>query len=257
MRKSLIITALLFQCTPSTPASDATTEGSVVTDAPADGGAERDVATPDVILDASQTDTAAPPIDAPTPSMDVSAPDGGPLVDATTDTALADSSPAADAGAPDAAARLTVTSTAFMANGSIPARHAFTGCGAGASNRSPALAWTGAPAGTRSFALILDDSDAPGGTFTHWLLYNIPGTSTMLPEGVAARDFPQARNDFGNLQYDGPCPPPPREHRYSFRVYALSVPTLDVPEGASAAAFASLLARHTIARGELVGRYRQ
>ncbi len=91
---------------------------------------------------------------------------------------------------------------------------------------SPPLFWSGAPPATKTFALIMDDPDAPGGGFTHWVLYNIPKAATGLPTGVkkeaAIEDLGfQGSNDFGKVGYNGPCPPPGPPHRYRFRIYAL------------------------------------
>ncbi len=177
------------------------------------------------------------------------------------DSTGANDSGAHDAAAPDAAtAALTVTSSAFAEGASIPPAHANLNCGAGAANTSPALAWTGAPAGTRSFALIMDDPDAPGGTFTHWIAWNLPASTTMLPAGVTTTisSFVQGRNDFGEGGYGGPCPPAPTgEHRYVFRVYALSVESLSIPPNSSVAALRAALEGVVLAEGSLTGRYRQ
>lgn len=116
---------------------------------------------------------------------------------------------------------LSVKVPAFRNGGEIPAR--FTCSGA---DLSPALAWSGAPSATRSFALILEDPDAPGGTFTHWVIWNLPAQPTSLPDGVPTNSVLkngacQGRNDFGRIGYRGPCPPPGRPHRYIFRLLAL------------------------------------
>jgi Raf kinase inhibitor-like YbhB/YbcL family protein len=116
---------------------------------------------------------------------------------------------------------MQLSSPAFAQGGAIPTRH--TGEGA---DVSPALSWSGAPEGTRAFALICHDPDAPlvsvRGTygFVHWVLYDIPGTATGLPEGVT--DYTPGKNDFGKLGYGGPMPPPGHgEHRYYFWILAL------------------------------------
>jgi Raf kinase inhibitor-like YbhB/YbcL family protein len=96
-------------------------------------------------------------------------------------------------------------------------------------DRSPALEWSGVPAGTRSFALVVNDPDAPGGTFAHWGAYNIPVSVHYLAEGAGAvgADFAQARNDFDSPSYNGPCPPRHGgAHRYRFTLYALNLPQL-------------------------------
>ena len=94
------------------------------------------------------------------------------------------------------------------------------------SDISPPLIWSNVPKGTQSFALIVEDPDAPGGTFRHWAAYNIPATTTGLPAGFRAgapAPFAQAQNDFGKIGYSGPCPPPGSRHRYVFTLMALSV----------------------------------
>jgi len=119
---------------------------------------------------------------------------------------------------------LTITSPAFQDQGEIPRAH--TGQGA---DRSPALAWSGAPAGTRSFVLIVDDPDAPDPaapkmTWVHWVLYDLPPTATGLPEGATSTTLPpgtrEGLNDWRRTGYNGPAPPIGR-HRYFFKLFAL------------------------------------
>jgi Raf kinase inhibitor-like YbhB/YbcL family protein len=124
---------------------------------------------------------------------------------------------------------------------------------------SPALQWSGAPAGTQSFCLIMDDPDAPGGTWVHWVLFDLPGTAAGLPENVPkVRELStgarQGRNDFGRIGYGGPCPPPGRPHRYFIRVYALDAKTKLKP-GATRAELDRAMKGHTLAQAELMGRY--
>jgi len=117
---------------------------------------------------------------------------------------------------------LSLHCAAFATGQTIP--QPFTGDGA---DVSPALGWSGVPPGTRSFALIMDDPDAPGGTWVHWVVYDLPATQTSLPEGVptivavegGAR---QGKNSWGKIGYGGPAPPPGAPHRYVFKLYALS-----------------------------------
>lgn len=122
-----------------------------------------------------------------------------------------------------------LNSTAFSEGETIPQRYTCDG-----QDLSPPLAWKDPPAGSTSFALIMDDPDAPVGTWVHWVLYNLPGTS--LEEGVPRQEnLPNgAKNgatwgvsDFSKVGYHGPCPPPGKPHRYSFRLYALDK-TLDL-----------------------------
>ena len=145
------------------------------------------------------------------------------------------------------AAAFVLSSPSFHAGGPIPGR--FTCAGA---NVSPPLAWTAGPRGTRSFALRLDDPDAPGGTFTHWTLWGLEASARMLPAHVSSAS--QGRNSFGEIGYGGPCPPQGPRHHYVFRVYALDR-RLDLRRGASLAQFAAALRGHVLATAVLVGVY--
>lgn len=116
---------------------------------------------------------------------------------------------------------MELRSSAFSDNGDLPRKYSCDGA-----NVSPPLEWSGPPQDTKSFALVVDDPDAPGGTFVHWIAYDIPPAITRLEEGVPARQgnggFRQARNDFGKPGYGGACPPKGHgAHRYNFRVCAL------------------------------------
>jgi Raf kinase inhibitor-like YbhB/YbcL family protein len=155
-------------------------------------------------------------------------------------------------------ATLALTSTAAFAQGAfrmtsadapegstIKMEQVFNGFGCTGQNVSPALAWTGAPANTRSFALILHDPDAPTGVggFTHWIVYNIPATARGLEKGAGAADgrrLPagavQSTTSFGAPGYGGPCPPAgDKPHRYVFTLYALSTDKVDLPPNATQA----------------------
>lgn len=119
------------------------------------------------------------------------------------------------------ATSFTLTSPAFAEGARIPDRYTCT-----AEDLSPPLVWSGAPAGTQSFALIVEDPDAPGGTFIHWVAYNVPASETQLPERVSgteelANGARQGVNDFGSVGYRGPCPPRGKPHRYFFVLRAL------------------------------------
>lgn len=151
---------------------------------------------------------------------------------------------------------LTVTSTAFRNGEPIPAK--YTGDG---EDVSPQLAWTGAPPGTRSFVIICDDPDAPGGVFVHWVVYDLPPETTSLPEGVPRESTPpgggaQGTNDFGRRGYIGPSPPAGPAHHYHFRVYALSK-TLGLKPGARRSAVDKAMKGAVLASGELVGTYQR
>jgi Raf kinase inhibitor-like YbhB/YbcL family protein len=149
---------------------------------------------------------------------------------------------------------LQVSSPTFAAGEEIPAKHTCEGA-----DVSPALAWAGAPRGTRSFALVVDDPDAPDPqaprmTWVHWVVYDLPGDATGLPEGgplpAGARD---GTNDWKRAGYRGPCPPIGR-HRYFFKVYALDVvlPDLVLPDKA---ALERAMKGHLLAEGSLIGTY--
>jgi Raf kinase inhibitor-like YbhB/YbcL family protein len=151
---------------------------------------------------------------------------------------------------------LTLTTTAFTPGGDIPARFTCDG-----DDVSPALRWEGVPEGTRSFALVMDDPDAPRGTWQHWLLYHLPPATRDLPEDMPADEsLPsgarQGRNDFGKPGYGGPCPPAGPAHRYYFRLYALDV-VPDVKAGATRSALDRAIRGHILAEAELMGRYRR
>lgn len=152
----------------------------------------------------------------------------------------------------EATMTFTLESTAFTEGGQIPTR--FTCDGA---NASPPLRWEGAPDGTQSFALIVDDPDAPRGTFTHWVLFDLPASQSSLPEGFRPGDAgTSGTNSFGQVGYGGPCPPRGHgPHRYFFTLYALDRPMLGLARGASRDAVAQAIAGHTLAQAHLMGRY--
>jgi Raf kinase inhibitor-like YbhB/YbcL family protein len=151
-------------------------------------------------------------------------------------------------------AHMNLTSSAFAAGAAIPEQ--FTCKGA---DTSPALAWSGVPQNTASFALIMDDPDAPSGTFVHWVIWNLPATAHSLPEGVAKTEqLPdgarQGRNSAGNTGYYGPCPPAGQTHRYFFRLYALdSKPELAA--GAQRSVVDAAIQGHILAQGEYMGTF--
>ena len=151
---------------------------------------------------------------------------------------------------------LSLASSAFRAGDAIPAMHTCDG-----SDRSPPLAWSGVPPHTAAFALIVGDPDAPGGTWVHWVLYDLPAGTTALTADVPKVDRPpalggaaQGRNDFRTVGYGGPCPPPGRAHHYSFRLYALGT-TLGLAPGATKADLERAMAGRVLGRAELVGTY--
>jgi hypothetical protein len=157
--------------------------------------------------------------------------------------------------APEGPMTISLTSTAFAANGAIPAVHTCDG-----RELSPPLAWSGVPAGAKSLALIVDDPDAPHGTWVHWVLYNIPPSATGLVEGAGSggaipQGTMQGRNDFKRTGFGGPCPPNGR-HRYFHKLYALDV-ALDGLHEPTKADLERAMEGHVLARGELVGTYQR
>ena len=146
-----------------------------------------------------------------------------------------------------------ITSAAFAEGAAIPRR--FTGQG---DDISPPLAWDHAPAGTRSFALVCDDPDAPAGTWIHWVVYDIPADTTSLPEAVAAErklasGAVQGTNSWGRLGYGGPMPPS-GTHRYFFKIYALDT-ELDLEPGQTRKTLLEAMKGHVLAEAQLMGRY--
>lgn len=118
-----------------------------------------------------------------------------------------------------------------------------------------------APAATQSFAVVVDDPDAPGGVFTHWVLFNIPSDNDELPEAISTEaSLPngalQGKNDFGEIGYGGPCPPPGRSHHYRFIVYALDQ-RLDQKAGITGKQLLSVMEGHILAQGQLTGTYQR
>jgi len=143
-------------------------------------------------------------------------------------------------------------SAAFASNGWIPALHTCQGA-----DLSPALEWSGEPGGTRSFALIVDDPDAPAGTWNHWLLWDIPSKVHNLTQGFKAGTVGvSGRNDFDRTGYGGPCPPKGHgPHRYFFKLYALGVETLGLQEGKKRASLDHAMAGHVLAEVQFMGRF--
>lgn len=146
-----------------------------------------------------------------------------------------------------------LTSTAFAAGETIPRKYTCDG-----DDISPPLQWSDAPQNTQSFALISDDPDAPVGTWVHWVLYNVPGTSTSLPEAVPKQDeLPDGsrhgRSSWGRSAYGGPCPPG-GTHRYFFKLYALDT-VLELAAGAGKEQLLQAMEGHILAQTELMGLY--
>lgn len=146
-------------------------------------------------------------------------------------------------------------SPAFTAGGAIPTLYTCQG-----RDISPPLAWTGAPEKTRSFVLICDDPDAPLGTWDHWVYYNIPPSTSSLPEGMPRKEKPEqggihGRSSFGDFGYGGPCPPW-GTHRYFFRLYALDT-MLDLESGVKKKGVLKAMEGHVLGTAELMGTYRK
>lgn len=151
---------------------------------------------------------------------------------------------------------MNLASDAFGANQAIPSRFTCDG-----DDSSPALTWSGAPSNTAALALIVDDPDAPSGTFTHWVVFNLPAGAHELPAGLPrtntlAHGGLQGRNDFGRMGYGGPCPPPGAPHHYRFTLYALDT-VLQLRAGASKQDVLSAMRDHILAQAQLVGIYQR
>jgi len=153
---------------------------------------------------------------------------------------------------------MQLTSPAFKERARIPKPHTCDGA-----NVSPRLDWTGAPAGTNSFALIMDDPDAPPGTWVHWTVWNVPASATSLAEGLPkdadlADGSRQGRvygvKEFSKTGYWGPCPPPGKPHRYIFRLHALDC-ALDLPASTNRFQLDAAMKGRILASAELVGLY--
>jgi len=149
---------------------------------------------------------------------------------------------------------MQITSSAFTDGKIIPTRYTCSGA-----DVSPALAWSDAPVGTASFALIADDPDAPRGTWVHWVIYNIPAATTILAENVPkdktlSDGSAQGQNDFQRFGYGGPCPPPGKPHRYFFTLYALDI-RLNLSSGATKAAVEAAMAGHILAQAQVMGTF--
>jgi Raf kinase inhibitor-like YbhB/YbcL family protein len=140
----------------------------------------------------------------------------------------------------------TLTSSAFVDGNAIPVQFTCDG-----NDAPPSLLISGVPDGTKSFAVIMDDPDAPNGLFTHWLAYDVPSHGNEL-RPTAGKTL---TNDFGRSGYGGPCPPHGHgEHRYYITVFALDVPSLDLP-GNTRADLEAAIAGHTLAKARMMGRY--
>jgi Raf kinase inhibitor-like YbhB/YbcL family protein len=154
---------------------------------------------------------------------------------------------------PPATGGMALSSSAFEAGTAIPAKYTCAG-----DDISPALQWSGPPPDTASFALIMDDPDAPGGTWVHWVVYNLPPDTHSLLASIPAEQEStgegfQGSNSWGRLGYGGPCPPS-GTHRYFFKLYALDT-TLDLAAGATKEQVTQAMAGHILVQTELMGTF--
>lgn len=149
--------------------------------------------------------------------------------------------------------KFTITSPVFKEGEMIPRKYTCDG-----QNISPRLKWESTPAQAKSLALVVDDPDAPMGTWVHWVIFNIPASSLEFPENVPTKDsFPdgaiQGKNDSKTIGYDGPCPPG-GTHRYYFKLYALDT-TLKLSPGITKPELLKAMEGHIVAQAQLMGRY--
>lgn len=151
---------------------------------------------------------------------------------------------------------LSLSSTAFKEGGEIPVKYTCDG-----QDISPPLVWDEPPHLTQAFALIVDDPDAPGDVFTHWIIFNLPANVHELGEGIPTQErlengALQGKNDFGRIGYGGPCPPRGPAHRYRFTIYALDKP-LDLEPGVSKKQLIDAVKGHILAQGQLISIYQR
>ena len=152
---------------------------------------------------------------------------------------------------------IKISSTAFKEGENIPSKYTCDGV-----NISPQLRWNTVSAGVKSYAIIVEDPDAPGGDFTHWIIYNIPASVNELHENVTpSRNIPDevmlGTNSFGRIGYGGPCPPPGKAHRYFFRSYALNTILHHLESGATKQQLLKAMEGHIIEQGHLMGKYKR
>ena len=146
-----------------------------------------------------------------------------------------------------------IFTSAYAEGGWIPPLHSCEGA-----DLSPALEWTGVPAGARSLALVMEDPDAPGGVWTHWLLYDIGPKIPALPQGIRTGSLGlSGTNDFDTLGYRGPCPPRGGPHRYFFRLYALDLHTLGLPAGVKRTELLQAMKGHILGEAQYMGRFKR
>jgi Raf kinase inhibitor-like YbhB/YbcL family protein len=157
---------------------------------------------------------------------------------------------------------MKVTSSTFTDGGTIPESMVYNGFGLSGGNRSPQLTIDEVPEGTKSFAIVCHDPDAPtSGGFYHWVMFNIPGATTSLAENTGASEPAAAlgatlgHTDYGETQYGGPCPPPGPAHHYNFTLYALSVDSLPLRSNATGALVEFFAGSSTLAKAKISGTF--
>ena len=154
-----------------------------------------------------------------------------------------------------AALTFAIGTTTFKPNAVMPARTVYDKSGCTGGNRSPELHWTGAPVGTRSFAIVMHDPDAPApGGWYHWVVYNVPATMTHLAENAPIPDKRLGTTSFGEHPYGGPCPPPGKPHHYNTTIYALDVANI-AGEHLTGPQLQAAIAKHTLAKATVTGLY--
>ena len=144
---------------------------------------------------------------------------------------------------------MKISSSAFADGSAIPAKYTCDG-----SDTCPQFSFTDVPPNAKSLALIMDDPDAPGGTFDHWIVWNIPANTTAIAEGKAPQGV-AGKNGFGKSGYGGPCPPS-GEHRYFFKLYALDT-TLNLSASSKKSDLQNAMKDHTVGQAQIVGRYKR
>ena len=175
--------------------------------------------------------------------------------------ALASALLACSALAASPGSQLQFDSPTVAAGATLSTAQAYDQLGCRGKNISPALHWSGAPAGTRSYAITVFDPDAPGAGWWHWLVYDIPPSVSSLPEGAGSLGgkLPpgsvQGRNDFGIPGYGGPCPPPGKPHRYVFTLYALKSDSIEAPPASSPARINPVLSANALAKASFTALY--
>lgn len=167
--------------------------------------------------------------------------------DEPTSTSTSSAPAASPATTPNA---MKITTPAFLPGQKIPVEHTCDGA-----DTNPEVGWSGAPKSAKSFLLIVDDPDAPSGTFTHWIIFDMPAPMNNIP-AAATGIGTQGKNDFGNAKWNGPCPPKGKgDHRYFFKLFALDVEKLGPSDGASRGEVEKKIDGHVVAKAETMGTF--